>query len=325
MCPLMGHLGANGFLDSIRIGTRKSPLALWQAEHVRDLLQQRFPQTRIILVPMTTQGDRRLDVTLGSIGGKGLFTKELEQALLEHAVDIAVHSMKDVTVELPDGLEIGAMLERADARDAFVSRRYAHLDHIPDGGIIGTASLRRQSQIRYRWPRVQVVDLRGNVGSRLARLEPDPEEPMDAVILAAAGLTRLGLAAQARHYLTLDESLPAVGQGAIGIECRSMDTRIRRYIEVLEHPTTRRCVEAERAMNLALGGSCRLPIAGYATVIDQKLRLRGLVGDPDGGCIVRAQAEGAPGAAEALGREVAMDLLQGGARAILDRLHDGPR
>lgn len=323
--PLNGHLGATSFLDSIRIGTRKSPLALWQAEHVCDLLRRGFPQTHVLLVPMTTQGDRRLDVTLGSIGGKGLFTKELEQALLDHAVDIAVHSMKDVTVELPDGLEIGAMLKRADARDAFVSRHYARLDHIPDGGIIGTASLRRQSQIRHRWPRVRVVDLRGNVGSRLARLQSDQEEPMDAVILAAAGLTRLGLTAQIQHYLALDESLPAVGQGAIGIECRSMDTRIRRYLEVLEHPVTRLCVEAERAMNRALGGSCRLPIAGYADIVNEKLCLRGLVGDPDGGRIVRAQGESTPDAAAALGRQVATDLLQRGAGAILDQLRDGPR
>ncbi|HET9123191.1 MAG TPA: hydroxymethylbilane synthase [Acidiferrobacteraceae bacterium] len=311
-------------MDSIRIGTRKSPLALWQAEHVRDLLRQHFPRLEVLLMPMTTQGDRRLDVTLGEIGGKGLFTKELEQALLEHHVDIAVHSMKDVTVELPAGLMIGAMLERADARDAFVSRRYAHLDQLPEDSRVGTASLRRQSQIRHRWPRVRVVDLRGNVGSRLARLAPDSNEPLDAIILATAGLVRLGLADQVRRVLALDESLPAVGQGAIGVECRSEDREVRACLDALEHAPTRACVDAERAMNLALGGSCRLPIAGYADIVDDKLCLRGLVGDPDGGRIVRAQAEGAPEHAAAIGREVADDLLRGGARTILGRLHERP-
>lgn len=311
-------------MDCIRIGTRKSPLALWQAEHVRASLQQQFPETVIKLVPMITQGDQRLDVTLGEIGGKGLFTKELEQALLDETIDMAVHSMKDVTAELPGGLTIGAILKREDPRDVLASERYAHLDLIPDGALIGTASLRRQSQIRHRWPRARVVDVRGNVGSRLERLQGQGERRLDAVILAAAGLVRLGLASHIRHYLALDESLPAVGQGAIGIECRDDDGRLKPYLEALNHRDTAVCVQAERAMNLALGGSCRLPIAGFADLAGDTLCLRGLVGDPDGGRIVRAQAEGAAAAAVAIGLEVAQDLLRGGAQSVLDRVHGRP-
>ncbi len=304
----------------LRIGTRKSALALWQAEFVRALLLQHSPGANIELVPMVTQGDRRLEVALSEIGGKGLFTKELEQALLEGRIDLAVHSMKDVTSFLPDGLHIGAVLERADARDAFVSNLYPGLDAMPPGALVGTSSLRRQSQIRHAWPHLRVVGLRGNVDSRLARLKDDGTQRLDAVILAAAGLMRLGLEGRITRLLTLSESLPSAGQGAIGIECRADDITVNDHVSRLNHEPTSRCVGAERAMNAMLEGGCQVPIGGYADIAGDVLRLRGLVGDPDGGQIVRAQSEGPPKQFLEIGRAVARDLLAGGASLILKQL-----
>ncbi|MHB8415987.1 MAG: hydroxymethylbilane synthase [Acidiferrobacteraceae bacterium] len=307
-------------MTTLRIGTRKSALALWQAERVRTLLLQHSPGTNVELVPMVTQGDRRLEVALSEIGGKGLFTKELEQALLEGRIHLAVHSMKDVTSFLPDGLHIGAVLERADARDAFVSDLYPGLDAMPPGALVGTSSLRRQSQIRNAWPHLRVVGLRGNVDSRLARLKSDGAQRLDAVILAAAGLMRLGLEGRITRLLTLSESLPSAGQGAIGIECLADDTAVNDHVSRLNHEPTSRCIGAERAMNAVLEGGCQVPIGGYADITGDVLRLQGLVGDPEGKQIVRAQSEGSPERFIDIGREVARDLLAGGAAFILQGL-----
>ncbi|MHB1951843.1 MAG: hydroxymethylbilane synthase, partial [Acidiferrobacteraceae bacterium] len=297
---------------------RRSALALWQARFVRAQLLKHHPGLEVELVPIVTEGDRRLDVALSAIGGKGLFTKELEQALFEERIDIAVHSMKDVASFLPEGLHIGAVLERAEVRDAFVSRRWAGPDALSPGASVGTSSLRRRSQVRNRWPQLSVVPIRGNVESRLARL--DGAQPLDAVILAAAGLERLGLAARITRLLTLDESLPCAGQGAIGVECRVQDTAVGSYLVPLHHEATGRCVAAERAMNAVLEGGCQVPIGGYAEITGGVLRLRGLVGDPEGAEIVRAQAEGPPEDFLEVGRRVGAELLRGGASAILRRL-----
>lgn len=305
---------------SLRIGTRRSALALWQAHFVRNELLRRNPHLEVELVPIVTEGDRRLEVALSTIGGKGLFTKELEQALLARHIDLAVHSMKDVTTLLPDGLHVGTVLERGEARDAFVSDRYPDLGAMPPGATVGTSSLRRRSQIRSRWPHLTVVPIRGNVESRLARLAGAP--PVDAVILAAAGLIRLGLESRITRMLTLNESLPCVGQGAIGIEYRLHDAEVHECVSVLHHEPTALCVGAERAMNAVLEGGCQVPIGGYAEIKDGSLRLRGLVGDPDGTEIVRAQSEGSSGRFVEIGQQVGQDLLRGGASAILKRLAD---
>lgn len=303
---------------TIRIGTRKSQLALWQAEYVRARLLDLDPQLRVELVKMTTEGDRILDRTLALAGGKGLFTKELELALFDGRADLAVHSMKDVTVTLPDGLHIAAICEREDPRDAFVSNRFAALAELPPAGRVGTASLRRQSQLRARFPRLEIIDLRGNVNTRLARLDAGD---FDAIILAAAGLKRLGFADRIRGYLAIDDSLPAVGQGAIGIECRVDDPDTNRLVAALNHEPTALCVRAERALNARLAGGCQVPVGGFATLDGGRLRLRGFVGAPDGLRILRAHADGPANAPEALGAEVAGQLLAQGAQAILDRVY----
>jgi hydroxymethylbilane synthase len=305
-------------MTTLRIATRKSPLALWQAEHVADLLRRAHAGLQVELVTMTTKGDRILDAPLSKVGGKGLFVKELEQGMLEGRADMAVHSMKDVPAELPGGLGLAAMLAREDPRDAFVSVRYAALDDLPEGARVGTSSLRRQVQIRERRPDLVVRDLRGNVNSRLAKLDAGE---YDAIVLAAAGLKRLGMEARIASHLPVDVSLPAVGQGVIGIECRDDDATTREAVAALEDATSRARVGAERAMNNRLAGGCQVPLAGHATVEDGRLRLRGLVGRTDGSEVLRAEALGDPDRAEALGVEVAEALLaQGAARILADIL-----
>lgn len=302
-------------LTPLRIATRQSPLALWQAEHVKQQLQQHYPSLEIVLVPMTTQGDRQLATPLAAIGGKGLFIKELEQGMLEGKADIAVHSMKDVPVELPPGLEIAAILPREDPRDALVSPHYASLDALPAQAQVGTSSLRRQCQLLERYPNLHIGSLRGNVNTRLRKLDAGE---FDAIILASAGLKRLGFADRITAYLAPEQSLPAIGQGIIGIECLSEQTRLRDLLTPLHDPLTALAIRAERAMNAALQGGCQIPIAGYADFIaPQQLRLRGLVGDPTGQTILRAEASAPLAEAESLGHQVAKALLALGANRIL--------
>ena len=305
-------------MKTVRIGTRKSLLALWQAEHVRARLLALRPDLEIELVKMTTQGDRILDTPLAKVGGKGLFVKELEQGLLDRRIDLAVHSLKDVTVTLPVGLHIPVICEREDPRDAFVSPHYSALSALPAGARIGTSSLRRQCQLRAAYPQLQVLDLRGNVNSRLAKLDAGE---FDAVILAAAGLKRLGFADRIRACLDPSVSLPAVGQGAVCIECRRDDQKINELISALNHAPTTVRVRAERAMNAHLEGGCQVPIGAYAELDGEMLHLRGLVGAPDGSHIVRGEIRGPGKQAEDLGIALAQDLLGRGARAILDRVY----
>jgi hydroxymethylbilane synthase len=303
--------------ELIRIATRKSPLALWQAEHVRARLLALYPGLQVELLKLSTQGDRILDSPLAKIGGKGLFVKELEQGMLEGRADLAVHSMKDVPSELPPGLCIGAILEREDPRDAFVSSHYASLDDLPEGARVGTSSLRRQCQLRSRRVDLQILDLRGNVGTRLAKLDAGD---YDAIVLACAGLKRLGLSARITRALAAEEMLPAIAQGVIGIECRTDDERVKRLIEPLNHYETRRRTDAERAMNAALAGGCQAPVAGYSVISDGILELRGLVGRPDGSSVIRADIRGSFAHADTLGKQLADELLAHGARTILDEL-----
>lgn len=267
---------------------------------------------------MTTQGDIILDTPLAKVGGKGLFVKELEQALLEGRIDVAVHSIKDVPVILPAGLHMPVICERADPRDAFVSRTYANLAQLPAGARVGTSSLRRQCQLRSVYPKLHIVDLRGNVNTRLAKLDAGE---YDAIILAAAGLTRLGLDARIRAILEPEDSLPAVGQGAVGIECRRNDAETHEFIATLNHIPSAVRVSAERAMNTRLEGGCQVPIGGFAVLEGDTLHLRGLVGDPDGSHIIRADIRGPAHTAEQLGTVLADDLLARGARQILDAVY----
>ena len=298
----------------LRIATRKSPLALWQAEHVRERLLSAHPGLEVELVRMVTQGDKILDTPLSKVGGKGLFVKELEQGLLEGGADIAVHSMKDVPMEFPPGLHLPVIGLREDPRDVFVSNRYATLDALPQGACVGTSSLRRQCQLQERRPDLRIVSLRGNVNTRLGKLDGGE---FDAVILAAAGLLRLGFGARITQFLEPEVSLPAVGQGAIGIECRIGDARIQVLIGILDDPDTNIRVSAERAMNHRLQGGCQVPIAGYALLAAGTLSLRGLVGRPDGSEVVRGAVSGPQAQAEQLGVALADDLLARGAREIL--------
>lgn len=305
----------------LRIATRKSPLALWQAEYVASRLQAAHPGLRVELVGMTTRGDKLLDAPLAKVGGKGLFVKELEQGMLEDRADIAVHSMKDVPVEFPEGLHLAAILEREDPRDALVSSRYRNFEELPADARIGTSSLRRQCQIKSRLPTCTLYDLRGNVNTRLAKLDAGE---FDAIVLAAAGLKRLGFQERIAQTLAPEHSLPAIGQGAIGVECRSGDAHTNALLEPLHHPPTAWCVLAERAMNRRLNGGCQVPIAGFAQLEGDTLRLRGLVGNPDGSGIIRAEATGHLSAAEGLGERVAEDLLGQGADEILRRIYATP-
>ena len=307
---------------TLRIATRKSPLALWQAKEVARRLAEAHPQTTIELVGLTTRGDQILNSPLSKVGGKGLFVKELEHALLSGSADIAVHSMKDVPAEFPQGLHLPVILEREDPRDAFVSNHYGTLEELPEGAVVGTSSLRRQCQLKARLPHLAIRTLRGNVNTRLGKLDAGE---CDAIILATAGLKRLALAHRITCALDTSLSLPAIGQGAIGIECRLNDTKVAELIEVLSHTETQVRVGAERAMNLRLGGSCQTPIAGFAEIIDSGLRLRGLVAYPDGSTTVMAQGRGPITEPEELGQTVAEDLLAQGAGKILQTLeHASP-
>ena len=300
-----------------RIATRRSQLALWQAEHVAARMSA--AGARVELVPMVTQGDRILDVPLAKIGGKGLFVKELESAMLEGRADLAVHSIKDVPMELPPGLSIAAILTREDPRDAFVSNRCAALSALPQGARVGTSSLRRQCQLKAIRPDVELLDLRGNVNTRLARLDAGD---YDAIILAAAGLRRLDMAARIAEAIGPDTLLPAVGQGAIGIEARDDDAELRALLAALHDADTAACVLAERALNRALQGGCQVPIAAHAVLQGDTLSLRALVGTVDGTRVLRAEGSGPRGAPELLGESVAAELLAGGAAEILRALLD---
>lgn len=302
----------------IRIATRQSPLALWQAEHVRQLLCAQHPDLEVTLVPMVTKGDVILDTPLAKVGGKGLFVKELELALLEQRADIAVHSMKDVPVEFPDDLGLVCICERDDPHDALVSNHYDSLDALPQGAIVGTSSLRRQCQLRAARPDLHIKDLRGNVGTRLSKLD---NGEYDAIILAAAGLRRLGLEARIRARLSVQQSLPAVGQGAIGIECRLDDARVRALLAPLNHADTADRVVAERAMNNRLQGGCQVPIGSYAELTGDQIYLRALVGAPDGSRLLQAEIRGPRTEAEQLGSALAEQLLDAGAGSILSAVY----
>ncbi|MCQ4275749.1 MULTISPECIES: hydroxymethylbilane synthase [Stutzerimonas stutzeri group] len=302
----------------IRIATRKSALALWQAEYVKARLEAAHPDLTVSLVPMVSRGDKLLDAPLAKIGGKGLFVKELETALLENEADIAVHSMKDVPMEFPAGLGLYCICEREDPRDAFVSNTYDSLDALPAGAVVGTSSLRRQAQLLARRPDLKIQFLRGNVNTRLAKLDAGE---YDAIILAAAGLIRLGFGERIRSSIGVDESLPAGGQGAVGIECRSADSEVHQLLACLNDSATATRVTAERALNKRLNGGCQVPIACYAVLEGEQLWLRGLVGQPDGSLLLRAEGRAPAAEAEALGVRVAEDLLAQGAERILQAVY----
>jgi hydroxymethylbilane synthase len=301
----------------IRIATRQSPLALWQAQHVAERLELTFPDVKTVLVKMTTRGDKILDAPLAKVGGKGLFVKELEQGLLEGAADIAVHSMKDVPVDFPIGLHLAAILSREDPTDAFVANHFVSFIDLPANAKIGTSSLRRQCQIMERFPDAQILSLRGNVNTRLAKLDSGD---FDAIILATAGLKRLGMANRITESLDTHISLPAIGQGAIGIECRTDDQKTNELLHVLHDWETGLCVAAERAMNARLNGGCQVPIAGFAQRQGDRLFMRGLVGSPDGRLLYRTEDSGSLDEAEAIGRSIAEDLIAMGANKILNEL-----
>ncbi|WP_125564140.1 hydroxymethylbilane synthase [Pseudoalteromonas rubra] len=302
----------------LRIATRKSALALWQAEYVKAELEKFHTDLTVELLPMSTKGDKILDTPLAKIGGKGLFVKELEQAMLEGRADIAVHSMKDVPVDFPDGLELHTICEREDPRDAFVSNRYKSLSELPAGAVVGTSSLRRQCQIRAQRPDLVIKDLRGNVNTRLAKLDAGE---FDAIILAAAGLIRLEMAERIASFVSVEDSLPANGQGAVGIECRSDDAQVQTWLAPLEHSETRMRVLAERAMNRRLEGGCQVPIGAYAEIDGEQLTLRGLVGAIDGSQILRGEQSGPVADAEQLGVRLAESLLAQGADQILAEVY----
>ena len=303
--------------NSVVIATRESALALWQARHVQSELQRLYPGLPVSILGMTTAGDRNLDSSLAKIGGKGLFVKELEDALADGRADIAVHSVKDVPMHLPDGYALAAILERADPRDAFVSNRFRSLGTLPAGTQVGTSSLRREFQLRAQFPDLVIKPLRGNVQTRLRKLD---DGEYGAIILAAAGLKRLGLADRITALLTPEQSLPAVGQGALGIECRSDRSDLFELLVPLVHQATQQCVYAERAFSRTLAGSCNVPLAGFAELSGAQLRLRGLVGAPDGSKVVRGEMAGAVADAEALGIALAEDLKHQGAADILAAL-----
>ena len=305
-------------LPRLVIASRESALAMWQAEHIRDRLRVLYPQTQVSILGMTTQGDQILDVSLSKIGGKGLFVKELETALEDGRADLAVHSLKDVPMLLPHGFTLAAIGEREDPHDAFVSNKYENLAALPAGSVVGTSSLRRESQLRARFPHLLIEPLRGNVQTRLRKLD---EGQYAAIILAAAGLKRLGLSARIRAIISSQDSLPAVGQGALGIECRADRTDVIAMLKPLHHAETAACVLAERAMSRALNGSCQVPLGGFAEVNVGQLRMRGFVASPDGRLMLRAESLGSIADPETLGKRIANELLAQGAGRILSSLN----
>lgn len=303
--------------SSLTIATRKSALALWQAHYVADCLKQHYPGLEVNLLGIATVGDQILDRSLAKIGGKGLFVKELESALLEGKADLAVHSIKDMQAHLSESFTIAAITQREDARDALVSNDYHSLEEMPEGTVIGTSSLRRESQLRNRFPHLVFKGLRGNLQTRLAKLD---EGEFDAIILAAAGLKRLALVDRIKSFLSVEVSLPAVGQGALGIECLASKKELIRFLSPLNHRETELCVRAERAMNRRLNGSCEVPIGGYCTANDGGLRLKGLVASSDGTTLIVAEANASLQAAEGLGLQVAELLLTEGAGFLLQSI-----
>lgn len=305
-------------MKTLKIATRQSPLALWQAEHIRFRLNELYPDLTVELVKFVTQGDKILDTPLAKIGGKGLFVKELEAALLDGRADLAVHSMKDVPMHLPENLSLAVICEREDPLDAFVSNQYSNFDELPLGAKVGTSSLRRKCQILQLRPDLEIIDLRGNVGTRLSKLD---DGLYDAIILASAGLKRLGLADRIRHSLDPVVSLPAVGQGALGLECRENDHELLALIQPLQHQETSICVRAERAFNAYLEGGCQVPIAGYATLVNAQLKIEGRVGSVDGKTLLKEVLEGTADEAEQLGEQLAQRLLAQGAGELLKALY----
>jgi len=307
-------------MTTVRIATRKSALALWQAEYVKAQLEHFHANINVELVPMTTKGDIILDTPLAKVGGKGLFVKELEVAMLEDRADIAVHSMKDVPVDFPEGLGLEVICPREDPRDAFVSNTYAALSDLPQGAIVGTSSLRRQCQLKAKRPDLDIRDLRGNVNTRLRKLD---EGQYDAIILAAAGLIRLEMSERIAQFIEPEEMLPANGQGAVGIECRQNDEQIKALLAPLECSKTRSRVLTERAMNKALEGGCQVPIASYSLLSSdgKEISLRGLVGAIDGSEIIESEITGPVEQGEALGESLAQELLSRGADKILEKVY----
>ena len=306
-------------LEKIRIATRNSPLALWHVNYVRDQLLSNYSNLPVEIIGMTTKGDQLLDKSLSKVGGKGLFLKELEDALINDRADIAVHSMKDVTVELPEGLEIACVFEREQANDAFVSNHFHSLRELPQGAVVGTSSLRRKAQLKHHFPHLKIQDLRGNVNTRLSKLDAGE---YDAIILAAAGLIRLGFANRIADLIDYHDSLPAVGQGIVGVECRANDESIVKLLQPLNDENAQICLAAERSLNAHLEGGCSVPIAGYAQLKNQTLHLKGIVGDVETGALLIAKAKGHPKEAEAMGVEVARDLLAQGAQAFIEKSKD---
>lgn len=300
------------------IATRKSPLAMWQAEFVKSELEKAHPGLVVELAAMSTKGDKILDVPLAKIGGKGLFTKELEDRMLAGEADLAVHSMKDVPMVLPEGFELSAIMKRHDPTDAFVSNDYASLDELPQGAILGTSSLRRQAQFQALRPDLEVRFLRGNVGTRLGKLDAGE---YDAIILATSGLERLGLDDRIRMRMPPEICLPAVAQGALGIETLTADTETQALVAVLNHPDTEIVVKTERAMNKTLDGGCQVPIGGYALLENGEVWLRGLVAETDGSVMVRKEGRASMAEAESMGRRIGQELLDAGAREILQKLY----
>ncbi|MDM8113098.1 hydroxymethylbilane synthase [Parasutterella secunda] len=303
--------------DSIIIATRESPLALWQAEHVQALLRDRYPEKDVKLLGMTTKGDQILDKTLSKIGGKGLFVKELEVAMQQGAAHLAVHSLKDVPMELPEGFVLAAVSSREDPRDAFVSPRYETLESMPAGSVVGTASLRRELMLRSKFPHLVVKPVRGNVGTRLRKLDSGE---YDALIMASAGLKRLGLEERIREIISDEISLPSPGQGALGLECLADDEKTREAVAFINDEQTRACCLAERAVSRALGGSCQVPLAAYATITDSTMRLRALIGDHTTGELVATEQTGPWTEYERLASEAVEALLKQGARRYIEKL-----
>lgn len=304
-------------MNTLKIATRKSPLALWQAEHVKTILQETHSDLTVELVSMTTEGDRFLDAPLVAVGGKGLFIKELETALLEGRADIAVHSMKDVTIDLPEELALPVIMKREDTRDVFISNSYEKIEDLPADAVLGTSSLRRQSQVKALYPKIELKDLRGNVGTRLGKLD---NGEYDGILLAAAGILRLGMSERITQFLPHSLLLPAIGQGAIGIECRAGDDVVEKLISPLNHEVTSLCVQTERAFSRRLFGGCQLPIAGQAMIEDNEVTLNGLIARVDGSNVIQSVQKGSIDDIDSIGIKLAETLLQRGGDKILEEL-----